>query len=174
MCLVCTPTSGSVILAGILLKLGSYGFVRFSLPLFPQASFFFAPLVYSIAIISILYASFTAIRQTDFKRIIAYTSIAHMNLIVLGIFSFNPTCDSYFWVNSWSYLAFQSSQTSGTHLFETREQRNRKKSLFVTRQVNLDSQSFDGTFLVRDSFSILCNEVALHRMWNDIHVWIVR
>jgi proton-translocating NADH-quinone oxidoreductase chain M len=83
------PTAGSVILAGILLKLGTYGFIRFSLPLFPQASFFFAPLVYTIAIIGIIYTSFTAIRQTDFKRIIAYTSIAHMNLVILGIFSFN-------------------------------------------------------------------------------------
>nr|UDP55422.1 NADH dehydrogenase subunit 4 [Schizostauron trachyderma] len=83
------PTAGSVILAGVLLKLGTYGFIRFSLPLFPQASFFFTPLVYSIAAIGIIYTSFTAIRQTDFKRIIAYTSIAHMNLVILGIFSFN-------------------------------------------------------------------------------------
>lgn len=83
------PTAGSVILAGILLKLGTYGFIRFSLPLFPKASFFFAPLVYTIAVIGIIYTSFTAIRQTDFKRIIAYTSIAHMNLVILGIFSFN-------------------------------------------------------------------------------------
>lgn len=83
------PTAGSVILAGVLLKLGTYGFIRFSLPLFPKASFFFTPLVYTIAVISIIYASFTAIRQTDFKRIIAYTSIAHMNVVILGIFSFN-------------------------------------------------------------------------------------
>jgi NADH:ubiquinone oxidoreductase subunit 4 (subunit M) len=83
------PTAGSVILAGILLKLGTYGFIRFSLPLFPKASFFFTPLVYTIAAIGIIYTSFTAIRQTDFKRIIAYTSIAHMNLVILGIFSFN-------------------------------------------------------------------------------------
>ena len=83
------PTAGSVILAGILLKLGTYGFIRFSLPLFPKASFFFTPFVYSIAILGIIYASFTAIRQTDFKRVIAYTSIAHMNLVILGIFSFN-------------------------------------------------------------------------------------
>ena len=83
------PTAGSVILAGVLLKLGTYGFLRFSLPLFPKASFFFTPLVYTIAVVGIVYASFTAIRQTDFKRIIAYTSIAHMNLVVLGIFSFN-------------------------------------------------------------------------------------
>lgn len=83
------PTAGSVILAGVLLKLGTYGFIRFSLPLFPQASFFFTPLVYTISVIGIVYTSFTAIRQSDFKRIIAYTSIAHMNLVMLGIFSFN-------------------------------------------------------------------------------------
>ena len=83
------PTAGSVLLAGVLLKLGTYGFIRFSLPLFPQASFFFTPLVYTIAAFGIVYTSFTAIRQSDFKRIIAYTSIAHMNLVILGIFSFN-------------------------------------------------------------------------------------
>jgi proton-translocating NADH-quinone oxidoreductase chain M len=83
------PTAGSVILAGVLLKLGTYGFLRFSLPLFPEASFYFSPLVYTMAAIGIVYPSFTAIRQTDFKRIIAYTSIAHMNLVMLGIFSFN-------------------------------------------------------------------------------------
>nr|YP_009144724.1 NADH dehydrogenase subunit 4 [Pseudo-nitzschia multiseries]AKJ77332.1 NADH dehydrogenase subunit 4 [Pseudo-nitzschia multiseries] len=83
------PTAGSVILAGVLLKLGTYGFIRFSLPLFPQASFYFAPFVYTISLIGIVYASLTAIRQTDFKRIIAYTSVAHMNVVMLGIFSFN-------------------------------------------------------------------------------------
>jgi proton-translocating NADH-quinone oxidoreductase chain M len=83
------PTSGSVILAGVLLKLGSYGFIRFSLALFPNACFFFAPLIYTVVIVGVIFSSFTAIRQTDFKRIIAYTSIAHMNLVILGIFSFN-------------------------------------------------------------------------------------
>ena len=83
------PTAGSVILAGVLLKLGTYGFIRFSLPLFTEASFYFAPLVYTFSAMGIVYASLTAIRQTDFKRIIAYTSIAHMNLVILGIFSFN-------------------------------------------------------------------------------------
>jgi NADH-quinone oxidoreductase subunit M len=83
------PTVGSVILAGILLKLGVYGFLRYSLVLFPEASIFFSPLVYSLSVIGIMYASLNAIRQTDFKRIIAYSSIAHMNLIVLGIFSSN-------------------------------------------------------------------------------------
>lgn len=83
------PTAGSVILAGVLLKLGTYGFLRFSFPLFPEASFYFAPIVYLLSIIGIVYTSFTAIRQTDFKRIIAYTSVAHMNLVMVGLFSFN-------------------------------------------------------------------------------------
>jgi len=83
------PTAGSIILAGILLKLGTYGFIRFSIPILPKASFYFTPLVYTISVISLIYTSFTAIRQTDLKRIIAYTSIAHMNLVVLAIFSFN-------------------------------------------------------------------------------------
>jgi len=83
------PTVGSVLLAGILLKLGVYGFLRYSLVLFPTASLFFSPLVYVFSLVGIIYASFCAVRQTDLKRIIAYSSIAHMNLIVLGIFSFN-------------------------------------------------------------------------------------
>jgi proton-translocating NADH-quinone oxidoreductase chain M len=83
------PTVGSVLLAGILLKLGVYGFVRFSLTLFPEASLFFSPLVYLLSVTGVIYASLCAIRQTDLKRIIAYSSVAHMNLVTLGIFSFN-------------------------------------------------------------------------------------
>lgn len=83
------PTSGSVILAGILLKLGSYGFIRFSLPLFPLGCVYYTPLVYTISVVGIVYTSLTAIRQTDLKRIIAYASVAHMNLIMLGLFSLN-------------------------------------------------------------------------------------
>jgi NADH-quinone oxidoreductase subunit M len=83
------PTVGSVLLAGILLKLGVYGFLRFSLILFPEGSQYFSPLVYLLSITGVLYASFTAIRQTDLKRVIAYSSVAHMNLVTLGIFSFN-------------------------------------------------------------------------------------
>lgn len=83
------PTAGSVILAGVLLKLGTYGLIRFSFPLFPEASFYFTPLVFSMAVVGVIYTSFTAIRQTDFKRIIAYTSVAHMNLVIVGMFCFN-------------------------------------------------------------------------------------
>jgi NADH-quinone oxidoreductase subunit M len=80
------PTAGSVLLAGILLKLGSYGFIRFLLFLFPTSSFYFLPIILSIAVISIILSSFTVIRQIDLKRIIAYSSIAHMNFLVCAIF----------------------------------------------------------------------------------------
>ncbi|OED35878.1 hypothetical protein AB834_03720 [PVC group bacterium (ex Bugula neritina AB1)] len=85
-----SPTCGSVILAGILLKLGAYGFLRFLIPLFPIASVFFKPLVFTIGILSVVYASFVALRQIDMKRVIAYASISHIGLIVVSIFSFNP------------------------------------------------------------------------------------
>lgn len=83
------PTVGSVLLAGILLKLGVYGFLRYSLAIFPDTSVFLSPFVYSLSLIGIIYASFAALRQTDLKRIIAYSSIAHMSLVVLGLFSFH-------------------------------------------------------------------------------------
>jgi proton-translocating NADH-quinone oxidoreductase chain M len=83
------PTAGSVLLAGILLKLGGYGFLRFSIPMFPYASRFFVPLIFTLSILAIIYASLTTIRQIDLKRIIAYSSVAHMNYVTLGIFSFN-------------------------------------------------------------------------------------
>ncbi len=83
------PTIGSVILASILLKLGGFGFIRFLLPLFPFATNFYLPFIYTLGICSVIYASFTTIRQIDLKRIIAYSSIAHMNMVVLGIFANN-------------------------------------------------------------------------------------
>lgn len=83
------PTAGSVLLAGILLKLGGYGFLRFSIPMFPEASLYFTPLVYTMSIIAIIYTSLTTLRQTDLKRIIAYSSVAHMNFVTIGIFSNN-------------------------------------------------------------------------------------
>jgi len=83
------PTAGSVILAGVLLKLGSYGLMRFSMPLFPTGTIFFTPLVYTMAAIAVVYTSLTAIRQSDMKRIIAYASVAHMNVILIGMFALN-------------------------------------------------------------------------------------
>jgi proton-translocating NADH-quinone oxidoreductase chain M len=83
------PTSGSVLLAGVLLKLGGYGIIRFILPLLPDASIYFSTFITAICLSSIIYSSFCALRQNDLKRIIAYASIAHMNLIVLGLFSCN-------------------------------------------------------------------------------------
>ncbi|EAU40389.1 NADH dehydrogenase subunit M [Fulvimarina pelagi HTCC2506] len=83
------PTAGSVILAGILLKLGGYGFLRFSLPMFPIASADFAPFVYSLSVIAIIYTSLVALMQEDIKKLIAYSSVAHMGFVTMGIFAAN-------------------------------------------------------------------------------------
>ena len=85
------PTAGSVILAGVLLKMGGYGFLRFSLPMFPEASLYFQPMVFAMSVIAIVYASLVAFRQTDMKKLIAYSSVAHMGFVTLGIFSFTET-----------------------------------------------------------------------------------
>ena len=82
------PTAGSVILAGILLKMGGYGFLRFSLPMFPVASQEFAPLVFALSIVAIIYTSLVALAQEDVKKLIAYSSVAHMGFVTMGIFSF--------------------------------------------------------------------------------------
>ena len=81
------PTAGSVILAGILLKMGGYGFLRFSLPMFPLASHDFAPLVFSLSVIAIVYTSLVALMQEDVKKLIAYSSVAHMGFVTMGIFA---------------------------------------------------------------------------------------
>ena len=83
------PTAGSVILAGILLKLGGYGFMRFSLPMFPQASHHFTPLIFALSVIAIVYTSLVAFRQVDIKKLIAYSSVAHMGFVTMGIFAGN-------------------------------------------------------------------------------------
>ncbi len=83
------PTAGSVILAGILIKLGAYGFIRFSLPFYPAASLFFAPYIFSLSVFAIIYASIVALMQEDMKKMIAYSSVAHMGFITMGIFAFN-------------------------------------------------------------------------------------
>jgi NADH-quinone oxidoreductase subunit M len=81
------PTAGSVILAAILLKMGGYGFLRFSLPMFPLASHDFAPLIYSLSVIAIIYTSLVALMQEDIKKLIAYSSVAHMGFVTMGIFA---------------------------------------------------------------------------------------
>jgi NADH-quinone oxidoreductase subunit M len=83
------PTAGSVVLAAVLLKMGGYGFLRFSLPMFPDASLLFQPLMFALSVIAIIYASLVAFRQTDIKKLVAYSSVAHMGFVTLGIFSFN-------------------------------------------------------------------------------------
>lgn len=81
------PTAGSVILAGVLLKMGTYGFVRYSLPLFPDASKYYLPLIFTLSVIAIIYAAMMAIAQTHIKRLIAYSSISHMGIVTLGTFA---------------------------------------------------------------------------------------
>jgi NADH-quinone oxidoreductase subunit M len=81
------PTAGSVILAGILLKFGGYGFLRFSLPMFPEASAYFTPLIFALSIVAIIYTSLVALVQDDMKKLVAYSSVAHMGIVTMGIFS---------------------------------------------------------------------------------------
>ncbi len=81
------PTAGSVILAGVLLKMGGYGMIRFSLPMFPDASEFFTPLVFALSIVAVIYTSLVALVQEDMKKLIAYSSVAHMGFVTLGLFA---------------------------------------------------------------------------------------
>jgi NADH-quinone oxidoreductase subunit M len=83
------PTAGSVILAGVLLKMGGYGFIRFSLPMFPEASAQFAPLVFGLSMVAVVYTSLVALVQQDMKKLIAYSSVAHMAIVTVGLFAFN-------------------------------------------------------------------------------------
>ncbi len=83
------PTAGSVILAGVLLKMGAYGFLRFSLPLLPIASVQYAPLIFVLSIVAVVYTSLVALAQEDMKKLIAYSSVAHMGIVTLGIFTFD-------------------------------------------------------------------------------------
>jgi len=83
------PTGGSVILAGVLLKMGAYGFLRFSVPMLPAAAAEFAPLIFALSVVAIIYTSLVALVQEDMKKLIAYSSVAHMGMVTIGIFSFN-------------------------------------------------------------------------------------
>ena len=83
------PTAGSVILAGVLLKMGGYGFIRFSVPLFPEATQYFAPLVFGLSVVAVIYTSLVALVQEDMKKLIAYSSVAHMGFVTIGIYVMN-------------------------------------------------------------------------------------
>ncbi len=83
------PTAGSVLLAGVLLKLGGYGFLRFSLPMLPDASTYFAPFIFALGVIAIIYTSLVALMQSDMKKLIAYSSVAHMGIVMIGLFTPN-------------------------------------------------------------------------------------
>ena len=83
------PTAGSVVLAAILLKMGGYGFIRFSVGMFPVASEYFTPLIFSLSVIAVIYTSLIALMQKDMKKLIAYSSVAHMGYVTIGIFTFN-------------------------------------------------------------------------------------
>ena len=83
------PTAGSVILAGVLLKMGAYGFLRFSVPMLPNASASFAPFIFTLSVVAVIYTSLVALAQTDMKKLIAYSSVAHMGVVTMGIFTIN-------------------------------------------------------------------------------------
>lgn len=83
------PTAGSVILAGVLLKMGAYGFLRFSIPMLPVASEYFAPFIFTLSIVAVIYTSLVALAQEDMKKLIAYSSVAHMGVVTIGMFTFN-------------------------------------------------------------------------------------
>jgi NADH-quinone oxidoreductase subunit M len=84
------PTAGSVILAAVLLKMGTYGFIRFSLPILPEATHYFVPMVAALSIIGIVYGALVALAQSDWKRLVAYSSVSHMGMVMLGMFALNP------------------------------------------------------------------------------------
>jgi NADH-quinone oxidoreductase subunit M len=83
------PTAGSVILAGVLLKMGAYGFLRFSVPMLPQAAAYYAPFIFTLSVVAVIYTSLVALAQEDMKKLIAYSSVAHMGVVTIGIFTFN-------------------------------------------------------------------------------------
>jgi NADH-quinone oxidoreductase subunit M len=83
------PTAGSVILAGVLLKMGAYGFLRFSVPMLPEASAYFAPFMFTLSVVAVIYTSLVALAQEDMKKLVAYSSVAHMGVVTIGIFTFN-------------------------------------------------------------------------------------
>ena len=82
-----SPLAGSMVLAGLILKLAVYGFLRILIPMLPEATAYFSPFVQTIAVVTLVYSSLTTLRQTDFKCLVAYSSVAHMSVVVIGLFS---------------------------------------------------------------------------------------
>ena len=83
------PTAGSVILAAVMLKMGTYGFIRFSLPILPEATHAFVPIMVGLSIVGIIYGALVALAQSDWKRLVAYSSVSHMGMVMLGMFALN-------------------------------------------------------------------------------------
>ena len=106
------PTAGSVILAGVLLKMGTFGFVRYSLPLFPEASKYYIPLIFTLSVIAVIYAAMMAIAQTHIKRLIAYSSISHMGIVTLGTFALDKDA-----LNGAIYMMIAHGLSSGALFF---------------------------------------------------------
>ncbi len=106
------PTAGSVILAGVLLKMGTYGFVRYSLPMFPEASEYFVPLIFTLSVIAVIYAAMMAIAQNHIKRLIAYSSISHMGIVTLGTFALEHDA-----LNGAVYMMIAHGLSSGALFF---------------------------------------------------------
>ena len=124
------PTAGSVVLAGILLKLATYGFLRVSIPLLPSASLYFTPLVYTLSCVAIIYTSFTTLRQVDLKKIIAYSSVAHMNFVTLGFLPEQPGGRRSYYVDVESRFCFSGPLLACRYPFMT----DTKQDWFVTTQ----------------------------------------
>ena len=103
------PTAGSVLLAAILLKMAGYGFIRFSVGLFPVASEYFVPLVFGLSLVAIIYTSFVALMQEDMKKLIAYSSVAHMGFVTMGIFTMTPQGIEEYISNDKPWINFCSS-----------------------------------------------------------------
>jgi len=145
--------TGSVLLAGVLLKLGTYGFFRFSLALLPEATLFFLPFVQTLSLISLFYAGLTTIRQTDFKRLIAYSSVSRMAIVCLGLFSLN----FYATLGSFVLMVGRAFSSAGlfilvTQLYNRRHSRIIKYFRGITNQMPIFSILFLSFTLANVSF----------------------
>ena len=145
--------TGSVLLAGVLLKLGTYGFFRFSISLLPDATLFFSPLIQTLSFISLFYAGLSTIRQTDFKRLIAYSSVSHMAIVSIGLFSLNV----YAILGSFVLMIAHAFSSSGlfilvTNLYNRHNSRLIKYFRGISQQMPIFSVAFLMLSLANISF----------------------